>query len=186
MGYINAEERREARDIANCLGYLRNQLNSYWPLWQVTRSKAIDLVCAHSHLTKHRPVLEKEIVDAAKLEHSAVAGVYFLVANDCVVYVGQSVNVYTRIQQHKADKQFQSWTYIRCNPSELDALEAIYILLLRPPLNKAPSRIRWVEIVSLADKQLRDRHSILEYEIKYNRKAALADPPASPAPPEER
>jgi hypothetical protein len=68
-----------------------------------------------------------------------LCGIYFLVQGDEVVYVGQSVNLHSRISSHIADghKQFDRVFFRRAAPAELNPLEARFIRVLRPKLNKA-------------------------------------------------
>lgn len=65
--------------------------------------------------------------------------VYFLLLSGRVVYVGQTKNGLSRIQQHRTRKgyikEFDSWAFIECEKDELDALEAKYILSMRPRFN---------------------------------------------------
>lgn len=65
-------------------------------------------------------------------------GVYFLIRDDRVVYVGQSVEVHSRVTLHHSRwKQFDGYTYIPCEPEQLADLERYYIRLLAPELNVA-------------------------------------------------
>jgi len=61
-------------------------------------------------------------------------GVYFLVKDDVVIYVGQSVNCYTRIQSHQ-DKNFDTAFMIPVPPELLDRVEGSLIRVMRPKLN---------------------------------------------------
>ena len=63
-----------------------------------------------------------------------VCGVYFLIKDSEIVYIGQSINIASRITQHR-DKEFDSVSYVACHRSELDILESLYILAYKPPLN---------------------------------------------------
>ena len=76
---------------------------------------------------------EDEIVKSA-LPWNKASGIYFLVDAEKVVYVGQSVDVYSRISQHK-DKVFDRYAFVPCPVSSLDRLESLYIHLLQPLLN---------------------------------------------------
>lgn len=78
-------------------------------------------------------VSEDVIVQAAK-PWEGFSGVYFLVSDGKIVYVGQSVNVYSRLQNH-ADKKFDSFTIIQCKKEHLDMLESLYIHMFKPPMN---------------------------------------------------
>ena len=77
---------------------------------------------------------QKEIV-AAKMELPVKSGVYFLINNGKVVYVGQSATLMARVVQHMGLKEFDSFAYIACERNMLDVMESLYIHVLRPPLN---------------------------------------------------
>lgn len=62
------------------------------------------------------------------------SGVYFLLDGDEVVYVGQAVNVFARIEGHR-EKRFDRFAFVPCAPEMLDKLESLYIHCLRPRLN---------------------------------------------------
>lgn len=76
---------------------------------------------------------EDEIAKAA-LPWAKASGVYFLLDGDEVVYVGQAVNVYSRIGQHTG-KRFDRYAFVPCAVDALDRLESLYIHCLRPRLN---------------------------------------------------
>jgi hypothetical protein len=61
--------------------------------------------------------------------------VYFLVKGKSVVYVGQSVGLPGRIQNHVQGKEFDRVFYVAVPRRDLDAVEAAFIRVLRPPLN---------------------------------------------------
>lgn len=77
---------------------------------------------------------EVDIVRGSSAAHSQV-GVYFLIKSGRIVYVGQSVQVATRIESHKNTKDFDSFSFITCDVRELDYLESFYIFKFSPPLN---------------------------------------------------
>lgn len=65
-----------------------------------------------------------------------ITGIYFLIDANKIVYVGQSVNIFSRVSQHYNDKkQFTSFAYIVCEKNILDKMESLYIHLLKPKLN---------------------------------------------------
>lgn len=87
---------------------------------------------------------EKYITDVQKILRdskplSSRCGVYFLISNDKIVYVGQSVNIPSRIEQHKKDpcKEFDRYHSIPCKVTELDLVESNYIRKFMPKFNKA-------------------------------------------------
>jgi len=66
-----------------------------------------------------------------------ICGVYFLVMNDEVVYVGQSRDVAYRIRQHQERKkdEFDRVFVVTCDPDMLACVEEAYISELKPKLN---------------------------------------------------
>lgn len=81
-------------------------------------------------------------------QRERIVGVYFLVRQGCVVYVGQSTNVLLRISQHVDEsrrectwwgrsepKLFDSVCYVSCGISDLCRLERAFIIELRPEYN---------------------------------------------------
>jgi len=85
---------------------------------------------------------EREIVNSSKLysDLESACGVYFLIDRSKVVYVGQSVNVFSRMREHSKSKQFSSYAYISCSKEDLDVLESLYIHVVRPPLQGRSSQ----------------------------------------------
>jgi hypothetical protein len=75
-----------------------------------------------------------QIIELA-MPWQASSGVYFLIDVDRVVYVGQSVNVYSRIPQHYT-KKFDKYAYVPCTNQQLNVLESLYIHLLQPKFNR--------------------------------------------------
>jgi hypothetical protein len=70
-------------------------------------------------------------------------GIYFLMHEREIVYVGQSVNCHARMGTHLNDdlKVFDSYFIIECPANRLDELEAKYIVQLRPKYNLAIPRL---------------------------------------------
>ena len=76
-----------------------------------------------------------DILDAA-IPLGTQVGIYFLIKDEEVVYVGQSIEIFRRIGKHRNEgKDFDSFAFIECEKSELDKLEAKYITALAPELN---------------------------------------------------
>lgn len=65
----------------------------------------------------------------------AVCGVYFLIKDQKVIYVGQSVDIFRRISNHATKIDFDRIAYEPCKEQYLDWLESVYIHFLQPPLN---------------------------------------------------
>jgi excinuclease UvrABC nuclease subunit len=79
-------------------------------------------------------LLDGEQIAKLALPWQRSSGVYFLVQDQEVVYVGQSVNIYSRIAQHP-DKKFDKYAFVPCEVELLDKLESLYIHTLKPRLN---------------------------------------------------
>ena len=83
-------------------------------------------------------VLPKHSVTALLVkshEPRPIAGVYFLICNDDIVYVGQSKNVLSRMSGH-TDKRFDTVKMIATSDDRLLATERMMIKLLKPIYNK--------------------------------------------------
>lgn len=76
--------------------------------------------------------------------------IYFLCHGDEVVYVGQSTNMVGRIITHQADKVFDRVYFLRTPESDLEHVEAAFIVLLQPKYNGKPSKLRKLTAEHLA------------------------------------
>jgi len=72
-----------------------------------------------------------------------ICGVYFLIENNEVVYVGQSNDIESRIRNHRYEntKQFSEVVYFRCKQNTLRYHEKKYIKLFLPKYNIADKPI---------------------------------------------
>jgi hypothetical protein len=68
-------------------------------------------------------------------QHSQRCGVYFLINDNRIVYVGRSVNIEARVGSHHATKVFTHYAFVECPESHMNALEGLYIEKFDPPLN---------------------------------------------------
>ncbi len=93
-------------------------------------------------------------------------GIYFLKLDDKIVYVGQSVDVRTRIKQHR-DKKFDSYELFECSKDNLNSLEAHYILIHNPILNQ-----KKYEIIIGGTKK-KEHMKMLQVENETHEKAKL-------------
>jgi hypothetical protein len=73
------------------------------------------------------------------IEVQHTVGVYFLCDNDEVVYVGQSIDVGSRIRQH-TDKVFSRAFCLPCPEEDLNRVEAAFISLFKPKYNGGKNR----------------------------------------------
>jgi hypothetical protein len=81
-------------------------------------------------------VLDKNTIISNKIPvEPDICGIYFLIKNNQIVYIGQSVNVKHRLYAHKQYKDFDYYYVHECSPEELDTLEAQHIVQFDPPGN---------------------------------------------------
>ncbi len=82
-------------------------------------------ISADDVLAKKNPALPK------------ITGIYFLINGKEIVYVGQSLDIHSRITQHNKDilKTFDSFSILECPAEYLSILEAHYIFKFHPFLN---------------------------------------------------
>jgi len=71
-----------------------------------------------------------------------LAGIYFLVKSNEVIYVGQTIDIFGRISKHRRiGKDFDSFSFINCDDAKMrDVLESTYILALAPWMNLSMGR----------------------------------------------
>jgi excinuclease UvrABC nuclease subunit len=95
--------------------------------------------------------LSKQDILNQRTEYTAICGIYFLIAGDEIVYVGQARNIFFRLAAHyNSDKVFQTFSYVECAPEELCELEAEYIVAFAPRYNiTLPPNQTWTSMALL-------------------------------------
>lgn len=102
----------------------------------------------HSYLATAKtgimPSTRSEVTRLPRLSAlNAAIGIYFLFDGSDCVYVGQSCQIHTRVQEHRTRakhlKAFDSYSWVACSLAELNSLERYYIELLKPKLNTVGS-----------------------------------------------
>jgi len=78
---------------------------------------------------------EDRIITASISAPPKICGVYFLIKDREIVYVGQSVDVFLRVSQHRSIKEFDSFSYIHVEREHLSAIERHFIDSFDPKLN---------------------------------------------------
>lgn len=111
---------------------LKNQINECEKTLRLTTGDFSD----YGIVTKQPQfaLLSKETLVQQAKSNLAVCGIYFLIKGDEIVYIGQSVNIFARMNGH-ANKDYDAITFVPCDKSELDILESLYILAYQPKLN---------------------------------------------------
>ena len=136
-GVATRKANREATAAARLAAYqrvagLRDQIEALEQ--KLASLERLEKMSAVSATLTGKALLRPDAIAKAAIPWKRSPGVYFLLDQDEIVYVGQSVNVYARIAQHQ-DKKFDRYAFISCSVDALDKLESIYIHYLRPKLN---------------------------------------------------
>lgn len=85
------------------------------------------------NMTSVEEILESS---APITDPTPLCGVYFLIKDTEIVYVGRSLNVTQRVIAHKSgDKDFDRYSYVTYEESELKEKESEYIAYLKPKYN---------------------------------------------------
>ena len=103
--------------------------------------------------------LERLLQSACRVEDHPHCGVYFLIFNREIVYVGQSKNCLSRIQNHINDKNkiFDQYTVVYTDLKNLDFLESWYIHQFNPKYNKR-SPFAWHELVNIGKRYMEEKN----------------------------
>ena len=83
-----------------------------------------------------------EILARAQPWPESGCGIYFLIVEGRVMYVGRAVNVIARIAQHATVRKFDAWSWLVCPRRNLDATERAYINALLPEWNRDPVTLK--------------------------------------------
>lgn len=71
-----------------------------------------------------------------------MTGIYFLIRNRKIIYIGQSTDVMRRLREHCQSCWFTKFRVIECDYSRLDEYEKRLIKLFKPPLNTQHNTVR--------------------------------------------
>ena len=135
--HATARARREAEKIArqDALKYAGGLRETIAVLeCRLAALERMETMNAVSAVVTGKALLRANEIANAAMPWAKATGVYFLLDGDEVVYVGQAVNVYSRIGQH-TNKRFDRYAFVPCSVEALDLLESLYIHCLRPRLN---------------------------------------------------
>lgn len=76
------------------------------------------------------------ILNSCNISEINFCGIYFLIENNKIVYVGQTKNGYFRIFEHIKTKSFEKFSIFVCEECLLDYYENYFIMNFKPKLNK--------------------------------------------------
>jgi hypothetical protein len=118
---------RERQGLAEAQQKLQAQMDDERRRWRDERLLAVrdDVLSALASERVRRTVINPLI---------RRSGVYFLKLRGEIVYVGQSVNMFVRVNSHLG-KEFDEVLFFACEPHEMNRWEGFFIRFLRPRLN---------------------------------------------------
>lgn len=68
-------------------------------------------------------------------ENGGICGIYMLMDGNHIIYIGQSIDIFGRISNHRIDKIFNSVVIIYVDKDNLNSVENFLIRELNPELN---------------------------------------------------
>ena len=84
---------------------------------------------------KAHALLLKSLADRLHTLPPPTSGVYFFIKDQCIVYVGQSKDVFARIPTHKKRKLFDQVVFIPVPKDDLLRVERAFIRVVAPVYN---------------------------------------------------
>lgn len=86
-----------------------------------------------------------------KLQKEDLTGVYFLLKDNHIVYVGKTTNGMHRILTHK-DKDFDSYAFFKVRQDNLDLVESLNIIHYKPTYNKVFTSLSFTGLSNVNEK----------------------------------
>lgn len=80
--------------------------------------------------------LDKEYILSKAFPVFPECGIYFLIKDNEIVYVGKSIHLHRRLSNHRKAKDFDRAFFVECHKDDLNYLEKHFIRLFCPRLNK--------------------------------------------------
>lgn len=115
---------KQQRDLAALASHAEQENSSECP----------ELMMAGERLLGHALLSSEAIVDSS-VPFKKLCGVYFIISEGQIIYIGQSVDILSRIGLHENHWKFDAYSIVECAKENLDLLESLYIHLFNPPLN---------------------------------------------------
>lgn len=130
----NAAKRREQEDLtkqkALDLKYKIAELES-----RLNELQELEQFGGQLNRLTGKTLMPESMIVESSFPYSDMSGIYFLIKDGEVVYIGQSVSIFARIAEHRKSKDFDSINWIPCKKEMLDKMESLYIHFIQPPLN---------------------------------------------------
>ena len=95
----------------------------------------MDLPTAPVFLSSEDGDLSEQTIVKNSFPVSSSPAIYFLIKDDKIMYVGQSINPLNRVGTHISTRKFDRITFLMCHKDQMGALERFYIKKFMPPWN---------------------------------------------------
>lgn len=106
---------------------------------------------------------EEIVQNSLPVNDGNACGIYFLILNNHVVYVGQSRHsIHARIKSHLREKTFDRYFILPCEPEDLDYLETKYIAEHTPVYNRSIKTNEEIVFVKVLDKGTPNQETTLQ------------------------
>lgn len=125
---IGRESLKDAIDVVN---YFNKQAE------QIAEGDDMQRLARANSLTDSRGLLDAEFITKKAMVFDGITGVYFLLKDDAIVYVGKSISIMGRLCRHEAEqkKDFNRVFVVECPKASMDRLERLYIEKFKPLYN---------------------------------------------------
>lgn len=139
LNFINGNtERNLAREYDLCVSYVRQLIKRFARDLKRKDPQLFKEIENEVKIPEIELHSESEINNLSQEITAAPTAIYFLLRDNKIVYVGQSINIYSRIGEHFEDRKikFNRFSIIPCKKENLEILETFYIHKFNPIYNK--------------------------------------------------
>lgn len=90
---------------------------------------------------------EKIIKKAIEIDSQKITGIFFLIKDEKIVFVGRTIIGVGAISQHFKDKDFDKYYFMKCPKEDVESLAYEYIIKFVPIYNKSlPKREGYISL----------------------------------------
>lgn len=125
--------RHSVQDAIGVVKYFNKQAE------QINEGDDMQRLALANSVTDRRGLLDASFITKKAMVFDSICGVYFLLKDDTIVYVGKSSAIMTRMCKHASEqrKDFNRVFVLECPPASMDRLERLYIDKFKPIYNAA-------------------------------------------------
>lgn len=104
---------------------------------EITEGDDMQRLARANSVVDRRGLLDASFITKKAMVFDSICGVYFLLKDDTIVYVGKSIAIMTRMCRHASEqrKDFNRVFVLECPQASMDRLERLYIEKFKPIYN---------------------------------------------------